>query len=64
MAADEAKIEQTDEGAVFVLGLVRPERADMAWMRDDKGGEWMDFGNPEGEFQQYGMGVHVLHPGR
>src|SRR4029453_18452875 len=38
MAAHEAKIEQTDEGAVvsssgwFVLNA-----ADMAWMRDDKG---------------------------
>ena len=65
MAADEATIEQTDEGALVASpGWFVLNAADMAWMRDDKGGEWMDFGNPEGEFQQYGIGVHVLHPGQ
>jgi uncharacterized cupin superfamily protein len=65
MAVDEAKIEQTDKGGVvsspgwFILNA-----ADMAWMRDDKGGEWMDFGAPEGEFEQYGIGIHVLHRGQ
>jgi uncharacterized cupin superfamily protein len=65
MAVDEAKIEQTDEGGVvsspgwFILNA-----ADMAWMRDDKGGQWMDFGAPEGEFEQYGIGIHVLHRGQ
>jgi hypothetical protein len=61
----EAKIDQTDEGAVvaspgwFVLNM-----ADCAWTRDDKGGEWATYGEPEGEFQQYGIGIHVLHPGQ
>jgi uncharacterized cupin superfamily protein len=61
----EAKIEQTGEGAVvaspgwFVLNM-----ADCAWTRDDKGGEWATYGEPEGEFQQYGIGIHVLHPGQ
>src|SRR4029450_2001529 len=65
VAVDEARIEQTDEGGVvsspgwFILNA-----ADMAWMRDDKGGEWMDFGAPESEFEQYGIGIHVLHPGQ
>ncbi len=65
MGVDEARIEQTDEGAgVASPGWFVLNAAEMAWLRDDKGGEWMDFGNPEGEFQQYGMGVHVLHPGQ
>ena len=65
MAAREAKIEQTDEGAVvaspgwFVLNL-----ADVAWTRDERGGEWTDTEPPEGEFEQYGIGVHVLNPGQ
>ena len=29
-----------------------------------KGGEWSTYGEPEGEFQQYGIGIHVLHPGQ
>jgi uncharacterized cupin superfamily protein len=65
MSADEAKIEQSDEGAVVASpGWFVLNAAEMSWMRDDKGGEWMDFGSPEGEFQQYGIGVHVLHPGQ
>jgi uncharacterized cupin superfamily protein len=65
VSVPEAKIEQTDEGAVvaspgwFVLNM-----ADCAWTRDDKGGEWSTYGEPEGEFQQYGVGIHVLHPGQ
>lgn len=67
MAADEAKIEQTDEGAVvaspgwFVLNV-----AEVAWTRDERGrgGEWTNL-EPEagGEFEQYGIGIHVLRPG-
>ena len=38
--------------------------AECAWTRDDKGGEWSTYGEPEGEFQQYGIGIHVLHPGQ
>ena len=65
MAVPEARIEETDEGAVvaspgwFVINM-----ADCAWTRDDKGGEWSTYGEPEGEFQQYGIGIHVLHPGQ
>jgi uncharacterized cupin superfamily protein len=65
VSVPEAKIEQTDDGAVvaspgwFVLNM-----ADCAWTRDDKGGEWSTYGEPEGEFQQYGVGIHVLHPGQ
>jgi uncharacterized cupin superfamily protein len=61
----EARIEQTDEGAVvqstgwFVLNM-----ADAAWMQDDRGGEWTAYGEPEREFEQYGIGIHVLHPGQ
>jgi uncharacterized cupin superfamily protein len=64
MAVPEAKIEQTDEGAVvaspgwFVLNV-----ADGAWMRSERGGEWSNL-EPEGaEFEQYGIGIHVLQPG-
>jgi len=65
VGVEEARIEQTDEGALVASGgWFVLNAAEMSWMRDDKGGEWMDFGNPDGEFQQYGIGVHVLHPGQ
>lgn len=57
-------MEQTEAGAVaaspgwFVLNL-----ADARWMRSEEGGEWSDF-EPEGGFEQYGIGVHVLQPGQ
>ena len=62
VTAPEATIEQTGEGAVvaspgwFVLNM-----SDCAWTRDEMGGEWSTYGEPEGEFQQYGIGIHVLH---
>jgi uncharacterized cupin superfamily protein len=62
--ASEAKIEQTDAGAVvggpgwYVLNL-----ADARWMRSEEGGEWSDF-EPESGFEQYAIGVHVLQPGQ
>jgi uncharacterized cupin superfamily protein len=65
VTAPEATIEQTDAGAVvaspgwFVLNM-----ADSAWTQDDRGGEWSTFGEPEGEFEQYGIGIHVLKPGQ
>ena len=67
MASGEAKIEQTDAGAIvaspgwFVLNM-----ADVAWTRDapGRGGEWSNPEPPEGEFEQYGIGIHVLHPGQ
>ena len=65
MATGEAKIEQTEAGAVvaspgwFVLNM-----ADVAWTRDPHGGEWTDVEPEAGEFEQYGIGIHVLHPGQ
>ena len=66
MATGEAKIEQTEAGAVvaspgwFVLNM-----ADVAWTRDraGRGGEWANPQPEAGEFEQYGIGIHVLHPG-
>ena len=61
--AGEARIEQTDEGAVvsspgwFVLNL-----ADTVWQRHERAGTWTDFEG--GDFEQYGIGVHVLEPGQ
>ena len=51
MTAEEAKIEETPEGAVasspgwYVLNL-----AEARWMRSEEGGEWADFAP---EFEQY-----------
>jgi uncharacterized cupin superfamily protein len=61
----EARIEQTGEGAEVVSpGWFVLNMADCAWTRDDKGGEWSTYGEPEGEFEQYGIGIHVLDPGQ
>jgi uncharacterized cupin superfamily protein len=65
VSAPEAKIEQTDAGAVVVSpGWFVVNMADCAWTRDDLGGEWSTPGEAEGEFQQYGIGIHVLQPGQ
>jgi uncharacterized cupin superfamily protein len=62
VAAEEAKLEQTGEGAVvaspgwYVLNL-----AEARWMRSEEGGEWADFAP---EFEQYAIGPHVLQPGQ
>jgi uncharacterized cupin superfamily protein len=66
VATEEAKIEQTEVGAIvastgwFVLNM-----ADVAWTRDrgGRGGEWTNLEPEAGEFEQYGIGIHVLHPG-
>jgi uncharacterized cupin superfamily protein len=64
MASEEARIEQTEQGAVaatpgwYVLNL-----ADARWMRSEEGGEWADFA-PENGFEQYAIGPHVLQPGQ
>ena len=61
---DEARIEQTEQGATaaspgwFVVNL-----ADARWMESEEGGHWTDFEPPDG-FEQYGIGVHVLPPGK
>jgi uncharacterized cupin superfamily protein len=60
----EATIEQTPEGAMvasegwFVLNL-----ADVVWTRNERAGEWTDL-EGKGAFEQYGIGVHVVHPGQ
>jgi uncharacterized cupin superfamily protein len=64
--ADEARIDQTDAGAVVVSpGWFVLNMAEVAWWRDasGRGGEWSGNEPPEG-FEQYGMGIHVLHPGQ
>lgn len=43
----------------FVLNL-----ADVAWMRNERAGEWSNLGPPEAGFEQYAIGVHVLEPGQ
>ena len=61
---DEASIEETEEGATastpgwFVVNL-----ADARWMESEEGGHWTDFEPPDG-FEHYGIGVHVLPPGK
>ena len=65
MAAGEARIEQTEAGAAvaspgwFVLNM-----AEVAWTRDPRGGEWTDLEPEASEFEEYGIGIHVLHPGQ
>ena len=60
---DGARIEQTAEGAVvespgwFVLNL-----ADTVWQQHERAGVWSDFEG--GDFDQFGIGVHVLCPGQ
>lgn len=64
MAVPESRIEQTEEGAVAVTpGWVVVNLADARWMRSDEGGQWSDFG-PEGDYEHYGVGVHVVQPGQ
>jgi uncharacterized cupin superfamily protein len=45
-------------GDWFVVNL-----GDAVWQRNEHGGEFTDV-EPEGGFEQYGIGVHVLHPGQ
>ena len=65
MPAPEAKIGQTDEGAVveregwFVLNA-----ADVVWRRSEIAGEWSEFEPREHGFSHYGIGFHVLQPGQ
>jgi uncharacterized cupin superfamily protein len=62
---EEARIEQTDEGKVaassgwFVLNL-----AECTWSSHERAGRWTDFEPQSGEFEHYGIGVHVLEPGQ
>ena len=64
MAVDEAKIEQTPEGAVVASdGWFVLNAGDVVWERNERGGEWTALG-PEGVRWQYGIGIHVLQPGQ
>jgi uncharacterized cupin superfamily protein len=62
---EEARIEQTEEGAVvaspgwFVLNL-----ADCTWKQHERAGRFTDFEPESGEFEHYGIGVHVVEPGQ
>jgi uncharacterized cupin superfamily protein len=64
VGAEEAKIEQTEHGATaaspgwFVVNL-----ADARWMGTEEAGHWTDF-EPHDGFEHYGIGVHVLPPGK
>lgn len=64
--ARQANIEQTDAGAAvasagwFVLNV-----ADVTWLRNERAGQWTNMQPKEGaEFEQYGIGIHVLEPGQ
>ncbi len=67
MEPHEARIRQTDEGALveddgwFVLNV-----ADVAWTRHPIGGEWTKFEPLDDaySFTHYGIGIHVLQPGQ
>ena len=64
MAAEEARIEQTEHGATAVSpGWFVVNLADARWMESEEGGHWTDFEPPDG-FEHYGIGVHVLPPGK
>ena len=61
----EARIVQTDEGAVvetdgwFVLNA-----ADARWVRHERAGEWCVFEPREARFAEVGVNIHVLRPGQ
>jgi uncharacterized cupin superfamily protein len=65
MGVPEAKIVQTDDGAVvesdgwFVLNA-----ADAAWMRHERSGQWVNFEGPNHPFREFGIGIHVVQPGQ
>jgi uncharacterized cupin superfamily protein len=46
------------------LLICREILADVVWKRNEKAGEYSDFGPQGGQFEQYGIGVHVLQPGQ
>jgi uncharacterized cupin superfamily protein len=64
MGTGEAPIEQTEHGAAaaaagwFVVNL-----ADARWNEHPRAGRWTEFEPPDG-FEHYGIGVHVLPPGK
>jgi uncharacterized cupin superfamily protein len=65
MGVPEASLEQTEAGLAprqpgwFVLNV-----ADVVWERNDKVGQWTKFEGKWGEFEHYGIGIHVLQPGQ
>jgi uncharacterized cupin superfamily protein len=65
MAVQEARIAQTDEGAVvesegwFVLNA-----ADARWVRNERGGDWCSFEPREARFSETGVNIQVIGPGQ
>jgi uncharacterized cupin superfamily protein len=69
MAVPEARIANTDEGAVvesdgwFVLNA-----GEARWMRmltrDEPAGDWLDFEAADAPFADYGINIHVVRPGQ
>jgi uncharacterized cupin superfamily protein len=65
VTAPEARIEESADGAVvasagwFVLNI-----ADAVWKQNERGGRWSDLDPTHANFEQYGIGVHVLEPGQ
>ena len=69
MAVPEARIANTDEGAVvesdgwFVLNAVEAR-----WMRmltrNEQAGDWLDFEAADAPFAEYGINIHVVRPGQ
>jgi uncharacterized cupin superfamily protein len=64
VAAEEARIEQTEHGAhAATAGWFVVNLADARWLGSEESGHWTDFEPPDG-FPHYGIGVHVLEPGQ
>jgi len=60
----EAKIEQTEHGAVVASdGWFVLNTADAVWDKHPVGGRWVAF-DGKARFEQLGIGIHVLQPGQ
>jgi uncharacterized cupin superfamily protein len=61
---DEARIEETEHGVTAVSpGWFVVNLTDACWLEAEESGHWTDF-EPPGGFEHYGIGVHVLPPGK
>ena len=64
MGVQEARIEQTDHGAVVESdGWFVVNAADASWTGHERSGRWVNFEGPEHPFREFGIGIHVLQPG-
>jgi uncharacterized cupin superfamily protein len=60
----EARIEQSDEGAVVASeGWFVLNAADASWTGHERSGRWVNFEGREHPFREFGIGIHVLQPG-